>query len=282
MTIAENNSAKVRSGNSAVAAFTLIELLVVVAIIAILMAMLIPGLRGAREQARSVKCASNLRQFGTAFQMYANSNRDYAMPLAYFDVWPFTYWWGTDTPDGIQHATGFTWPYLGSAPGDSSIFECPTQRHGTYEHLQGEADQVSSTYGYNGYYLCPPQTPGWASQIGHRPWRRMLDVRDSWRLLVFADTMIEWGDGLKNSALLDPPKLFSNGVWTDNSFPTTSFRHSRRTNAAFADGHVAANGPRGGHLTAPQFDIGSIGTDNDPYYVPDWRDWRRPVRVRAN
>ncbi|RMF75529.1 MAG: DUF1559 domain-containing protein [Planctomycetota bacterium] len=254
-------------------AFTLIELLVVVAIIAILMAMLLPGLRGAREQARRVKCASNLRQFGIAFQMYANGNRDYAMPLAYFDVWPVTYWWGADTPDGIEHAKGFTWPYLNSPPGDSSIFECPSQPRGTYEHAQGQSDDVTSTYGYNGYYLCPPQTPGWSAQIGHRPWRRLVEIRDPWRLFVFADTMLEWGGGQKNSALLDPPKLFSNGYWTDNPFPTTSFRHARKTNGAFADGHVAATGPRGGRLTAPQFNIGSVGDDNAPYYVPDWREW---------
>ncbi len=55
-------------------AFTLIELLVVISVIALLLAVLLPALRGARNQARKVMCRSNLRQFGTVLSMYVGDS----------------------------------------------------------------------------------------------------------------------------------------------------------------------------------------------------------------
>jgi len=52
-------------------AFTLIELLVVIAIVALLMGILMPVLRKAREQGRDAACKSNLRQIGIGANLYA-------------------------------------------------------------------------------------------------------------------------------------------------------------------------------------------------------------------
>jgi prepilin-type N-terminal cleavage/methylation domain-containing protein len=58
-------------------AFTLIELLVVVAIIAVLMSILLPSLRDAREQAKRVYCANNLRNIWTGILMYSYEYNDH-------------------------------------------------------------------------------------------------------------------------------------------------------------------------------------------------------------
>jgi prepilin-type N-terminal cleavage/methylation domain-containing protein len=61
--------------------FTLIELLVVISIIALLMGLLLPSLKGARDNARRVKCLSNLRGIGVGLQLYLNNEgKGYLLP----------------------------------------------------------------------------------------------------------------------------------------------------------------------------------------------------------
>ena len=271
-------------------AFTLIELLVCLAVIAVLIGLLIPGLSAAREAARRTVCMSNQRQMVLAWQVYADTYRDYAVPTASQvvmggGVGVSTFWWGTysSTQGVVDPETGFLSQFIDSTLNVRSVYECPSQPWGSYraQPVDLATPQPTSTYGYNGYYLAPSRTPGWASEIGFRPWRRTADIRQPSQLFVFADTLLPTNP-IRNCALLDPPELFAHGWgWYANEFPTTAFRHGGNGTAtqgrgqsvtARADGSVHAITAKPEWLV-PGFPIGSVTSMNAPHYVPDAAEW---------
>lgn len=120
------------------AAFTLVELLVVIGIIALLIAMLLPGLSRARDQANAIKCLANLRQIGAAVVEYSAEHNGLIVPSYNLPASGTGTNYNASGP--MQPMDG--WPcildrdlHLGTAAQSaSSIFYCPT----TYD-LQGMA-----------------------------------------------------------------------------------------------------------------------------------------------
>ena len=91
--------------------FTLIEILVVVAIIALLIAILLPSLSRAKSNFRTPQCASILRQWGTIVNEYAAENdMDFGVKLN-GQGWnstggPYTSEWQAKYPDRAAHLPG--------------------------------------------------------------------------------------------------------------------------------------------------------------------------------
>lgn len=102
--------------------FTLIELLVVVAIIALLIAILLPSLGKARESARRVACSAGLRSITMALKFYGDDNNQ-GQPLyaCYADLGP-TYNGNTDAMEFLYYVA------LAKYVGVSGVSDIPIKR----------------------------------------------------------------------------------------------------------------------------------------------------------
>ena len=206
-------------------AFTLIELLVVVAIIALLISILLPSLSQAREQARTVKCAANLRQFGLANQMYADAYDNWFVPIKTAHgtrgSW-YWYWYGMPafrSQLGVGGELKDPWP---------SGLVCPSTLSERIEN-----GEVEYSYAPNDTALPDPPT-GWTDAyvlkrtgvVNPSQKIQMCDSSSWTTALWYANYRTNWDQyGEQNQSM--------GGV---NS---VAYRHQDGLNIQHFDGHVA-------------------------------------------
>ncbi len=120
-----------RAGPESQRGFTLIELLVVIAIIAILAALLLPALTGAKVRAQGLQCMNNRRQLCLAWLMYPEDNSDKLANAADSAKWPgwvdgwLTYDVGnTDNTNTLYLMNGLLGPYVRNV----ASYKCPADQ----------------------------------------------------------------------------------------------------------------------------------------------------------
>jgi prepilin-type processing-associated H-X9-DG protein/prepilin-type N-terminal cleavage/methylation domain-containing protein len=216
-----------------VGAFTLVELLVVIAIVAVLSALLLPVLGRGRLSAQCAACESNLHQLGIATQLYWDENGGRCFKLSDGVTNSGTIWWfgwlDSSQPEGhrpFDLSIGKLFPYLNG----SEVRLCPSL-DGQSPQFKLKATGVVFSYGYNGFLS--PSLPSLAVSKIRTPVNTTL-FADAAQVNDFQPPASHSNPMLEEWYYLDNPTNYPG----PNYYPHGHFRHSRRANVVFCDGHV--------------------------------------------
>ena len=207
-------------------AFTLVELLVVIGIISLLIALLLPSLTIAREQAKSVQCLSNLRQLGLAANIYVGANRGSFPPARNTTAWEWDFEVYVDA-GALKIRPGILW----TGATNVQVQQCPA-----YEGKSPTASDPYTGYNYNTSFI------GHGFNEANPAPAKASRVRRPSETALFGDGQYYGGTNKYMRAPLKESPLADGDSWgpATRAAGTQGFRHRGRTNVCFADGHAAS------------------------------------------